>query len=137
MEKLKNLRDCHLGMGFLILALQILFQISNIVYLFGIGLILLSLYENRTLIKLNIEKDNSEKIHDILNQYKWVNILIIFPIIFLSLMVISDTVYKKEILEILKEDSIMWINSIGIGFIIHHFSIINDIKKLEKELFNF
>jgi hypothetical protein len=151
MEKLKNFKNYHYKMGFLIIALQILFQISNTIYLFGIWLIVLSLYASWVLNKLLAEKDNIEKIRANLSQYKKVYIFIIVPLSFLvsQLFVVdigykigllafinADTGYKKGVLELINESPIDWINFIGITFIILHLSINWEINKIEKEVSN-
>lgn len=134
MKNLKNLKNYHFGMGILIIILQILFQISNIVYLMGIGLIIFSIYENRIITQLTTEKDKIDNKHEILTQYKWVKIFLIFPITALSIKLISEVAYKKEMLEIIYEDPIMWLNFIGIVFIIIHFSTNMEINRIEKEI---
>ncbi len=139
MEKLKNFKNYHYKMGFLIIALQILFQISNTIYLLGIGLIVWSLYASRVLNKLLAEKDNIEKIRAILSKYKKVYIFIILPLTFLvSTLFVADIGYKKGVFvfEMINENPIIWINFIGITFIILHFSINWEINKIEKEVSN-
>ena len=137
MGKLKKLKNYHLGTGFLIIALQILFQISNTIYLWGIDMILLSLYSIRVLNKLFAEKDNIEKIQAILAHYKKVYIFIIIPLtLLINLLVVADTVYKTSLYEMIYDNPILWINSIGICFIILHFLINIEINEIEKEVFN-
>jgi len=136
MEKIITIKNYHLGMGILILMIQMIFQISNSIYFFGLVMILFSFYESTVIKKLtsHIGKTTSDSvIKNILNEYKWLSLLVFIPIIFLVSKLIAD-VTQIEILKMIINHPILWINILIVGGIIIHFSITNEIKKIEKEI---
>lgn len=136
MEKLRNLKSYHFGMGVLIILLQIILQLSDSIYLFGVGLMIFYIYEKWIIYKLIAEKDRIEIIKEVLAQYKWVNILLILPVMLLIIKFMSDIAHRKEMLEIVYEDPLMWINMIGFNFILIHFFMTRSVKKIEREILN-
>ena len=137
MKKLKQLKNFHVGIGISIIILQILFHVSNIIYLFGILLILFSHCENRIIKDLITDKDNKEKVHEILVQYKWVNILIILPFVVLTLMFTSDIMPQKGVIETFYESPILWIDYLACFLIGAHFTTNRDISKIKQEISNY
>jgi len=133
MEKLKNIKNYHFGMGILILLIQIIFQISNSVYLFGFMLILFSFYESMIIKKLKHQKREIEKVRKILNQFKWFNFFALVPILLIIGKLITDTT-NINISEIAFSNPILWINALVIGGIVMHLSIKLELRKIEKEI---
>lgn len=133
MKKLKNIKNYHLGMGFSILAIQIIFQISSSVYFFSLALILLSFYEAMVIKKLLRQKGGTEGIRKTLKQFKWFKLFAIIPILLISATLIAD--FKNEnITELILGNPVFWINILVLGVIIMHFSLKFETQKIEKEI---
>ena len=136
MKKLRNLKRYHFGMGILIIFIQIILQLSYSIYLFGIGLMAFSIYERWIVDEIMAKKDRIETMKEVLAQYKWVNILLILPVMFLSVKFMSDIFHRKGMLEMVYENPLMWINLIGFNFILIHFFMTRSVKKIEREILN-
>lgn len=137
MKKLQDLKSAHFGIGMLVLIFQLVFQISNTIYLFGLMLILLSVYETKMIKRLILQKDDIQKIRKSLNQYKYLNLALLIPIFILINSLISEIKNDGNLVGLLLNDPILFFNIFVIGGIILHFSVEIEIRKIEKEIINF
>ena len=135
MEKLKNIKNYHLGMGLLILVIQMIFQISDAVYFFGLILILFSLYESMIIKKIRLQNGDIEKIRKTLKQFKWFNLFTMIPILLITAQLITD-IKNENFIELMLSNPVFWINALVIGGIILHLALKFQTKKIEKEIMN-
>ena len=135
MEKLKSIKNYHLGMGLLVLIIQMIFQISDAIYFFGLTLILFSLYESMIIKKIKLQEGDIEKIRKTLKQFKWLNLFTIIPILLITALLITD-IKNENFIELILSNPVFWINALVIGGIVIHLALKFQTKKIEKEIIN-
>ncbi len=134
MEKLRNLKNYHFGMGFLILLIQMVFQLSTAIYLFGLILILFSIYESIMVKKLTFQKGKAQRVRSILSPYKWVRFFALFPVLFFSGKLIMDVTTYENITELIFSNLVFSIHILVIGGVVLYLLMKFEIGKIEQAL---
>ncbi|MEM6964746.1 MAG: hypothetical protein AAF573_08285 [Bacteroidota bacterium] len=134
MKKLKDLKNYHLGMGALILLLQLVLQISNLIYAFGLFLILFSFYESSVLKQLEAQKSDEKKVDQILSQFKSVNLLSIVLIFFFVIMFGFEIQSITDLSELIFIDSGFFTNVTVISGVMIHFHMNAELKAIKQDI---
>lgn len=136
MERLNNIKNYHLGMGMLIILIQVGFQFSNLIYLFGAFLILFSCYESFVFDRLLVQKHNEKRIDQILNQFKWSTLISLVPFLLFVAAFLIEAKGSNYFFELLHNDLVFFINVSVIGIVMIYFSMNAEIRKIKREIIN-
>ena len=134
MQNLRKVKNYHFGMGLLLLLGQVIFQISDAFYFFGLLFILFSIYEASILKKLVLQKGKMEKTREILTQFKWFNFFAIIPILLITAKLVSDFMSYESISALMFGRPLLCVNLLIISGIIMHFSMKSHIRKIEEDI---
>ena len=130
MKKLNDISNYHFGIGLITILLQIVYPVSIWLFPIGVATIIFSKYE-KWIVRNMKNKINENEINRIFQNFKMINIIAFVILGIMIFNIIAEISGKGNVLDLIKSDPLIYINSITISFVLTIFMGNREVEKIK------